>query len=279
MQHVCCKENFEEVISTITKDQILVNAKLQPEERLFTIETMWGCASLRNQKTKQMTNDYCPLKSTYHRPIPNKFDFNEGKPIIILRDPKSRIISSFLDNHHREGMTNSYFEELKTKMTAGLEPVTEDEETEDYGNMGMSKKAVKRMVLSAKVYSNDSAFLGCQGKMILGYQCSDSSFILPRSPLNQSFISEVKQRLSKFYFIGFFEEYEKSIRLFHAMNNVSTLPSDVELVKTRTTNNRRAKVLSKALSNYYDDPYDSEIYQEGQRLFSLMYEKYCPKGC
>ena len=265
LQHVCCKEIFEEVTAHFTEDHLLENEILKPHEKHFQTEMIYGCAAINNKKLKFSTAS-CPLKSTHHRPLPQVFDFSTQKALTILREPKSRLISAFLDSYHHEGMTETEFEDLKKRMFPT--PIEIDPD-----NFFAELDTVKKFIYAANVYANESAFIGCQSKMIMGYQCGDTTFILLREPLDQKFIEDVRKRVRSFFFVGLFEEYDRTVKLFHVIGNTTTVPNVVEYLKLRTSDNRKTKLLKKQLKHYHD-PYDSILYEEAKKNFLSLYNKH-----
>ena len=88
-------------------------------------------------------------------------------------------------------------------------------------------------VKKALDYIYHPRMIGCVTKMLLGHTCY--SDILSNQPFNLTVLSIAKQRLRQFFFVGIFEEYEESIRLFHIVANTSTKPHWTEYKKHRVT--------------------------------------------
>lgn len=264
LQHICCTEEYESIVEGLTYDSILENQILQPNEKHFQIDLRYGCAFVAHRVRGSSLTKCRSLRGNYHRPIPKTFDTQHFAAITFLREPKSRLISAFLDASHHEGMDSKDFLILKEKMY----PTAESEDTD----------SVERLVHAARLYAQEPAFLGCQTKMVLGYQCGDTKFILPRV-INQTIISEAVDRLRQFYFVGIFEQYSLSVHLFYRMiakkngNDTTLVPSILEILPTRKGDHTKASIVDKYLANY-TDPYDSILYKEGLKLFNDRIDKF-----
>jgi hypothetical protein len=280
LQHACCKEQFETLVADITPDKILENDLLPVDQKYFKLEPKWGCMRI----TRKKSTFHCAIHNNlyHHKPYnPNtkenkrqqqqqKSSKSTDSPslhfLMMLRHPKSRIFSAFSDSYHHEGMSPDDFEKLKFKMFNHSYSTA----FSDIESLNSSAKFLKEFIYAAKVYLEEPAMRGCQTKMILGYECADSSFILSYPELNQTAINEAKQKLSQFFFIGLLEEYSKSISLFHRLANHDTKELPVELMITRSSDHRKAALLERHFTNYRD-PYDEAIYEYGKELFHQRY--------
>jgi hypothetical protein len=65
--------------------------------------------------------------------------------------------------------------------------------------------------------------------------------------------------------LGVFEQYARSLKLFHAMAGAHTEPSDVELFPVRTANEHRKAYLHQHFQ--YSDPWDSALHARAQQIF------------
>jgi hypothetical protein len=267
LQHVCCLEQFEASVSPFnTTRHVVENEILNIGEKYFTIETNHGCAYLKSGINRRVHLLSCRVRTFGHKPYSPTFSFMQKQALVVLRHPKSRVFSAFNDDYHHEGMNYQEFDNLKTRMFND----SSSREVFQSRYPGV-RETVMVFVYGAFVYLNDPMILGCQTKMILGYHCADSQFILPRNPINMTLIEEAKKRLRQFYFLGIFEEYQKTIELFHRISsNGTTIPSVVELLPIRQSNQSKARVLRAYFSNY-SDPYDDALYEEGKKIFSQRY--------
>jgi hypothetical protein len=267
LHHVCCHEQFETAVASFnTSRHIAENEILSIGEKYFTIETKHGCAELKsgiNPKTHLLS---CHIRTFGHKPYSPAFPFRQKQALVVLRHPKSRVFSALIDGVHREGMKYEDYDNLRTRMIND----TRSRELFQYQYPGV-RETVMIFVYSAFVYINDPMIIGCQTKMILGHHCADSNFILPTNPVNITLIEEAKKRLKQFYFVGNFEEYQKTIELFHQISsNGTTTPSVIELLPIRQSNQLLSRILQYYFSNY-SDPYDDAIYEEGKRIFNQQY--------
>jgi hypothetical protein len=278
LQHACCKEQFEPLIADLTEDRILENELLPSDQKYFKLEPKWGCMRI----TRKKSSFHCSIHNHlyHHKPYnPNtKLNIRQQQQqskstdpspmqfLIMLRQPKSRIFSAFSDGYHHEGMSIDEFENLKFKMFNHSTSTS----FSDIVALNSSSKYLKEFLFAAKVYFEEPAIRGCQTKMILGYECADTTFTLSYPEVNQTAIDEAKKKLSQFFFIGVLEEYSKSISLFHRVSNHNTKETPIELVVTRNGDHRKATLLGKYFSNYHD-PYDQVIYDYGKELFQQRY--------
>ena len=280
LQHICNPSVFERHVYNITTADIIANerSKLPKENRSFhyrfdhgSISFVRGTTTIRS--SVKINIDHYPY------PIMNKDHayFFVG----MLRDPKSRLVSSFLDGMHHEGMPEAEFRAMQRRWSLQPNP----------NGKGMD---LVNKVKHATEYANHPNMIGCYVKMLNGYMCSSSTIfphasalstngttlinddnLLPipqynRSlPLNQTAIDIALYRLRSFRFVGLFHHFNTSIRLLHRiMNNSSTLPSPVELFPQRTTNHNMSVLLMRDIDFY--DPYDTIIFAEAKKLFALQ---------
>ena len=139
---------------------------------------------------------------------------DEPKIVIsIFRRPKDRLVSSFLDHWHHEGMPRDTWLVLKNSLNKLL-----------FGNYtralesGNRKTQAEIRVAMAKEYMLHDYMLGCYTKMLNGYDCV-SGFLRRNDPFNNEALNIALERIQKFYFVGIFEEYNKSISTLHILAN------------------------------------------------------------
>ena len=198
-----------------------------------------------------------------HFPYPtedkdNKRIFNNQTTIIavtMMRQPALRLISSFFDGGgHWEGFNDK----LHTNMLKKWE--TYPQEEPDQIKQTTIRKALE--------YIYHPHMIGCVTKMLLGYPCY-SDYLSKQSSFNVTALHVAKQRLRQFFFVGIFEHYEESIRLFHRIANVSTQPHWTELKKQRFTviDPEIRAILLANVSTSFVDPYDDELYAQAKEWF------------
>ena len=101
---------------------------------------------------------------------------------------------------------------------------------EKWATYSRAKKDRKHTtVKKALDYIYHPRMIGCVTKMLLGHACA--SDIFKNQPFNMTALQIANQRLRQFVFVGIFEEYDESIRLFHIVANTSTKPHWTEYKK------------------------------------------------
>jgi len=187
----------------------------------------------------------------WHRPIPSNWD--PATFVTILRNPKSRLISSFLDGHFHE-----LSKESKTQL-----------------NMTMNGKVINRLVHEAgnrllndhdyalelfNIYSKLPENIGCQVKMIAGEHCQHNVI-----PTEETF-NQAKQRLHQLKYVGIYERYQESIEYFHKLilpNSKRGLhPLELHRFRDSSIFPNRVKLRKTLEALDYHDPLDDRIYEE-----------------
>ena len=204
LQHVCCPTEFEHLT-----------------EGIYTQSLTYAYGSLRNRTLSQFRYDpqYCfkfirdgypKLECKFagrpeHIPLYPQDDLEQLMGMVVIREPKGRIISAFLDGVHLEGMENrTRGYELRRIMTEI------DRDTSLTKEVKLMKKA------EMYVYHRD--LYGHQVKMLLGLPHLDLSVY--NETLLHEVVDKAVDRLRRFFFVGVFEEYVRSLHLFHALANV-----------------------------------------------------------
>lgn len=196
-----------------------------------------------------------------------------------FREPKSRIISSFLDGHHHEGMDERDYKVMWNRHRLSKE-----------------KNTTLEMLRFAQEYANHPNMIGCQVKMLNGWACYSPTlfkihdWMLPAvaSPgnytlfinkavdytqeFNQTAVDIAIRRLQQFRFVGIFDDFNKSVHLAHKMLSNDTSPGPVELYPQRTTNIETTTLLMEHMDVF--DPYDTIIYQEAKKIFNQQTKFY-----
>jgi len=285
LQHICDPEQFELLVANITLEDLEANERLamRNEDKPFRYTARHGRIEFDRSSNLTVKPEIKFRISTGHNALtvdPHKPGPPINKPMLalcMLRDPKSRVVSSFLDSQHHEGMNESVFQDMKRHWS---EDAQEDAATR---------------FSSATAYANHPHMIGCYVKMLNGYPCSaDVLFPLDRSavlnatlctkkectlkydskwPLNQTAIDVARRRLSQFRFVGIFEQFNLSVHLLHRVMGTNTTPSAVELFPQRTTENHTLARVFRDRVPYFD-PYDSIVYAEAKKMFAAQLRKY-----
>lgn len=262
LQHLCCQERFSQLTANITVDQVMNYFDVSHKERSFHFATRRSCSYITVNEAGSSLSQ-CRVTHNQHRPIPLNFKIASHPVMVILREPTARLVSAFVDGFHHEGMNHHDFLKLKAKMLNG--------NGDNFLSRLSSNASLRYAEHAIKLYSEEPVMIGCQTKMILGYDCADSDYILPL-PLNQTILQQAINKLNSFSFIGLFEEYSKSIELFHITAGKGTVPSPVEIARTRLTDHNITKIISSFLWNY-TDPYDHLLYAVGRKIFYKRYKE------
>jgi hypothetical protein len=197
-----------------------------------------GCAVI--------TGFSCKIDSVGHAPLPLKTpNYNV---VMIFREPKSRIISSFTNYAHTEGMSKDYEKDLRLRMLKLSRRMC-----------GRPPGGVKtECVFNARlfVYANDNATKGCVVKTLNGYWCMDNNVTV-----TQQMVDIAIKRIRTFYFVGIFEEWDIMLSKFYMKRNIPT--PEINRVHIRKT---QYKFNITSLMNDYTDPFDSSVYIEARSL-------------
>ena len=242
ISHVCCPSLFQEGVKNITEDNYSTNKLANGCTLPFNFkQNGFACAGLAS--------------NGQHAPYPVaekdvKRIFNNQSNIIavtILRQPASRLISSFFDGGgHWEGFGDVDHAKLLKHWA-----------TYPHDEQQINQTTIRK----ALDYIYHPRMIGCVTKMLLGYHCY-SDYLSKQSSFNETALHTAKQRLKQFLFVGIFEHYEESIRLFHIIANTSTQPHWTEHRKQRVTtiNPEIRSFLIKNVTQSFVDPYDDELY-------------------
>lgn len=204
IQHVCCPDAFQTLTGGITTE-MLSYAFGSPQNRSragFRYDSQYCYKFLRD--------GYAPINCTFagrpeHLPLHPKTDLTQRMSFLIVREPKSRIISAFLDGVHLEGFTNR---------SAGYEMRFM------FNDMNKDKQLSReeKLLRQARMYAHHHALYGHQVKMLLGLPVVDLSKPHPRHI--KATVALAVERMRQFFFVGIFDEYARSLRLFHELANV-----------------------------------------------------------
>lgn len=143
-----------------------------------------------------------------HIPLNPDISLTNKMGIMIVREPKSRLISAFLDGVHLDGFDDyAAGSKLRTLIL----------------NMDRNKslRRQERLLMQAQIYANQSVLYGHQVKMLLG------GFGLDLSVRNETMmlqlVDRAVQRMRQFFFVGVFEQYTRSLQLFHELAHKGNL--------------------------------------------------------
>ena len=90
------------------------------------------------------------------------------------------------------------------------------------------------------------------------------------APFNATLLSVAVDRLSRFFFVGVFDQYERSLRVLHSLAGRNTTPHASELTRHRSTPSEHAKLLLRHLrESGFQDPYDQALYRQAVQLLAL----------
>lgn len=223
----------------------------------------------------------------------------KGKDIFgvtIIRNPRTRLVSSFLDGGgHREGMSDEEYKKMTEKWTSIKTKPRRLSNNSRTSKEDQQERKDYEILLRATDYIGHRNMIACYTKMLLGYECY-SNYITRDMPFNKALLDKAVGRLRLFFFVGIFEEYETSVRLYHAVTSSATAipflsasiastewpsspsvstrrPHWTELRVQRATSASR-EVFNKVLLLTGPDPYDDVIYEEAWRLFNHTRAKY-----
>ena len=255
ISHVCCPSLFDEGVKLLSQEDYKGLVQSQ-------------CTLPEPFRRK----GYSCVPDLGHFPFPTgeaAMDYIKSKrqttiiAVTILRNPASRIVSSFLDSAHFEGFSEDEHSRLMKKWSSYPTGV------------GRMKETILR---KAADYIHHPHMIGCYTKMLLGYECL-SGFLSRDQPFNQTALDIALQRLRTFFFVGIFEDYEASLQLFHQVANASTVPHWTELTKSRVSSADQGilQYIVQNISSHYIDPYDDQVYDLAQNLFEQSKQKYRTK--
>jgi len=255
LQHACCEEEFVKATQSVTEAQLELfqNSQTQDAKNLnFTFDVAYGCAYFKHYRDGYTGCLKQPRSKGSHSPLPVSINLEEVSVIAMFREPKARILSSFLDSRHHEGMSNAEFKALQKKI---------DEASPEEDNSTLEK-----LLLRLSVYAPHPHMMGCQVKMIMGYECSAPLNLSFSS--NRSFVDQAVDRMNRFFFVGLTDYYNISVDLFHRISNHSVHASIVEKVPVRV-NRLQKEEESLYQMFHYHDPIDDYFYQKAKdRFFS-----------
>ena len=165
--------------------------------------------------------------------------------VTVLRNPTERIVSAFCNHVVFDGINE----------TADVDIFFSNSRAESSRNF--------------EKYTSYRSVLGCYAKMLNGVEC------VKDIEITNTMIENAKFMLSEFLFVGILEEYSSSVKLFHRMHNATVLspPHPVEFSIIKRPKNKCKEYLL-ANHKYFEDPYDSIIYNFALNLFHQRLRQY-----
>jgi hypothetical protein len=101
-----------------------------------------------------------------------------------------------------------------------------------------------------------------------GFHCTLHTTTLHRLTLNATSLRRAVDRLRRFHFVGLFEEFDQSIRLFDAMRGRDPVPAELRALRVHSGQGPDA-------ASYYDgvwippDPWDSLLHRVARKRFDV----------
>ena len=204
IQHVCCPTEFEHLTEGV-HTQMLTYAYGSPRNRTlapFRYDTQYCFKFIRD--------GYPKLECKFagrpeHIPLYPQDDLQKLMGMVVIREPKGRVISALLDGVHIEGIRDiAHAIELRKTIL------------EVDRNSSLTKEL--KLIRKAEMYVYHRDLYGHQVKMLLGLPHLDLSVY--NETLLHEVVDKAVDRLRRFFFVGVFEEYVRSLHLFHALANV-----------------------------------------------------------
>lgn len=253
LQHVCCEEEFTKATQSVTEAQLELYHAAQQTSGLksnlnFTFDVAYGCAYFKHFQDGSTGCRRQPKSKENHSPLPLTINLESISVIAMFREPKSRILSSFLDSRHHEGMSEVDYKALQKEME------------EAPGRAGDTERLLNQLSL----YASHPHMMGCQVKMVMGYECSaplNLSF-----SLNRSFVDHAVDRMKQFFFVGLTDYYNVSVDLFLIVASHNTHASVVEKMPVRVSRSQKEEALLYQVFHYHD-PIDDYFYQKAKERF------------
>ena len=206
VQHTCCPVKYEQLTAGITIS-MLAHSVSTPQARKAS-QFLFGYNS--SFCYNFYSNGYAPLDCKFsgrtdHVPLSATVDLKKEMGLAIIREPKSRVVSAFLDAVHGEGFHNkSEYWLMREKMKL----------IEADKNLTTAQKNL----LNCQMYASHPFLLGIQVKQLTGGQIID--FSNKDDSKLEGYVDQAIDRLRQFFFVGVFDEYIRSMKLFHELANV-----------------------------------------------------------
>lgn len=214
IQHVCCSELYENITNGITEEMLeyhKIHKRYKFYKSIFDYKAYDRFVTFEKEGYPKL-KDHCLISGiNAHDPLNHEENLSLTNVLTILREPKARLISSFLYRVHDAGFVEynrtEYYELIKQM---------------NINNANNSLLEKEKQLINAQLYANHPCVYGYQIKMILGlpryidFSIHNDTYYLP-------FVKQAANRLKDFFFVGIFEEYKKSMIVFHALSNKGTI--------------------------------------------------------
>mmetsp|Transcript_20996 Transcript_20996/g.41596 ORF Transcript_20996/g.41596 Transcript_20996/m.41596 type:complete len:308 (+) Transcript_20996:217-1140(+) len=197
--------------------------------------------SIQVQKGKAFIRGFnCNVETVGHGPLARNIP--NYRVVAVFRNPKARIISSYADSMHHEGMSKGSWSLLQDKIRLARE--RQCKKNKDKGCWFSAGLAV---------YANDSTTKGCVARTMSGAWCMDDT-VVP----TQAMADAAVLRIRDFAFVGIFEEWNEMIQKFSRLRgHPPTHVGELDMIHVRPG---KYSLGSTACMDGYFDPYDQAIY-------------------
>jgi hypothetical protein len=220
IQHACCPSAFEKLtegISMSMLQHVFPDPHHTPPDTPFSYESQY-CYRFHRKGYKDLQCTFAG--QVEHAPLLESIDMKEHMGMIFVREPKSRVISAFLDGYNFEGYFNR---------TMGHSM------RDEFQKMDMQPNVTRKenMLRKFEIFANKPTFKGYQTKLLLNKIEIDLSVY--NETLVDSLVMEAKKKLRQFFFVGDFAQYARSVQVFHSLAHPGKYKEDLALVSTTTT--------------------------------------------
>lgn len=190
--------------------------------------------------------------------------------VTVLRHPLARIVSSFEDSLHHEGMDQEIFRLLETT------PITnESMHVENIiANIpqNLRSEVPETHIRSALRYFSHPSMTSCQTKMLTGHQCYKDVTV------TEQMLSSAINSLERMQFVGVFEDWNSTIDCFHRMrrslyNSDVDHPVSLDYLHTREGRYgpKEFKLEELVLREIgYNDAFDLQLYEVARSLYASV---------
>jgi len=193
----------------------------------------------------------------HHKPLPKLWPSSMW--VTVLREPKARLVSSFLDAHFLELSLES------------REKVGFHDRKEMHHFYSLIKENPDIAIDLFRNYSSLPEVQGCMVKMLTGWPCN--------SPLDldAKLLARAVTKLNQLRFFGIFEQYNETLNMFHRQMrpNSSRPPHPIELKHFRSsdTYGLPSDLKERLLAVPHTDVWDEALYQEAVLLFNARHRE------
>jgi hypothetical protein len=204
IQHACCPVAYEKLTAGITLamlNESVSHRGRKSEAPQFGYNSSY-CFRFYRSGHPELNCQFAGRPE--HNPLHHSLNLDHHFGMAIVREPKSRVVSAFLDAVHLEGFANrTHYHKLREK----IQQISANK----------TIPRLERLLIEAQMYADYPGLYGHQVKMLTGEEFWDLS--KRDDPRLDKVLARAINRLSKFFFVGIFDEYARSLRLFHALAN------------------------------------------------------------